>query len=108
QLKQLRIAEESARAALEYLDRFDRPAAIAAVKWPALQAELKASSYFVLGRVAAAEALHASGSEKHAKLLEAEDSLIRARALNASDPEAAYLLGLTELLLGRPPPPPFY
>jgi tetratricopeptide (TPR) repeat protein len=75
QLNQPRVAEESARAALEYLDQFDRPAAIAAAKWPELQADLKASSYFVLGRVEAAEALHASGSEKHAKLLEAEDPL---------------------------------
>ncbi|HXI44663.1 MAG TPA: hypothetical protein VNH83_32055 [Bryobacteraceae bacterium] len=102
QLKQTRAAQESARAALEYLDQFDRPAAIAAAKWPELQAELKASSYFVLGRVAAAEALRAGGTEKHAKLLEAEDSLLRARALNARDAETAYLLGLTELSLGKP------
>jgi len=102
QVKQSRAAEESARMALEYLDQFDRPAAITAAKWPALQAELKASSYFVLGRVAAAQARHASSSEKHAKLLEAENSLMRARALNANDAEAAYLLGLTELSLGKP------
>ncbi len=102
QLKQSRAAEESARMALEYLDQFDRPAAITAAKWPALQAELKASSYFVLGRVAAAQARHASSSEKHAKLLEAENSLMRARALNPNDAEAAYLLGLTELSLGKP------
>jgi predicted CXXCH cytochrome family protein len=108
QLNQPRVAEESARAALEYLDQFDRPAAIPAAKWPELQADLKASSYFVLGRVAAAEALHASGSEKHAKLLEAEESLMRARVLNASDAEAAYLLGLTELSLGRPARAAFY
>ncbi len=108
QLKQSPAAEESARAALEYLEQFDRPAAIAAAKWPELQAELKASSYFVLGRVAAAEALRASGPEKHAKLLAAEDALMRARALNASDAEAAYLLGLTQLSLGKQARAAFY
>ncbi len=50
QVKQAHAAQESARAALEYLDQSDRPAAIAAAKWPGIQAELKASSYFVLGR----------------------------------------------------------
>lgn len=108
QLKQSRAAEESARAALEYLDQFDRPAAIASAKWPEVQAELKASGYFALGRVAAAEALRASGAKKQEKLLQAEDALMRARALNGSDAEAAYLLGLTELWLGKPARAAFY
>jgi predicted CXXCH cytochrome family protein len=101
QLKQPRAAERSARAALGYLDEFDRPAAIAPAKWEALEAELKASSYFVLGRVAVEDAFRTAGSEKQQKLLQGESSLLRAAALNAGDAETAYLLGLTELSLGK-------
>ena len=101
QIRLFAAAQESARAALDYLDQFDRPASIAPAKWPAIHDELKASSYFVLGRVAAAEALLTAGSGKQPKLLQAEKSLIQARVLNSHDAEIAYLLGLTELSLGK-------
>ena len=108
QLQQFAAAKESAHAALEYLDQFDRPAAIAPAKWPAVQAELRASDYFVLGRVAAAQALHATGLEKKQKLFRAETFLSQARALNGQDAEIAYLLGLTELSLGKHKQAAFY
>lgn len=102
QLQQLTKAEEGARATLDYLEWFDRPAAVPAANWPTIQAELKASSYFVLGRVSLAQALRSTGSHKQQKLLQAENFLNQARALNAADPEIAYLLGLTELSLAKP------
>lgn len=101
QLKQFTAAAASAHAALEYLDQFDRPAAIAAADWPRALSELKASSYFVLGRVAATLALRGSGSEKQQSLLRAEEFLLQARTLNTRDAEINYLLGLTELWLGK-------
>jgi tetratricopeptide (TPR) repeat protein len=108
QLQQLDKAKQSARAALDYLEWFDRPAAVAAAGWPALQAELKASSYFVLGRVAVAEALRDAADKKRQKLLDAEDFLIQARIFNARDAEINYLLGLTELSLGEKRHAAFY
>jgi tetratricopeptide (TPR) repeat protein len=49
-------AEQSAEDALNYLDRFSRPASIPEKGWPDLQRELKASCFFVLGRVGTVEA----------------------------------------------------
>ena len=91
-------AAASAGDALEYLDQFDRPAAIGAPEWPAIQQDLRASSYFTLGRAAIGEAL-AAGQQKDQKLHQAETWLLRARALRPGDPEVAYILGLTELSL---------
>src|SRR5579872_4855254 len=100
-LGQTAAAQQSARAALDYLDRFDAPASVPAARWPTLQAELRASSYFVLGRAAIAEALKAAGAERLLKLQDAETFLLQARSLNGSDAEIAYLLGLTELSSGK-------
>jgi predicted CXXCH cytochrome family protein len=107
-LERLAEAEQSAREALDYLSRFDRPAAIGASDWAAIRADLKASSYFVLGRVALARALAASGAEKQTGLAQAEKVLIEARALNTRDSEIAYLLGLTELTLTKQRHAAFY
>ena len=101
QLGQLAEAQRSAQAGLEYLDEFDRPAGISAAKWLATQAELKASAYYVLGKVAIANALRATGGEKQRELGDAEDFLMRARQLNEHDTEIVYLLGLTELSSGK-------
>jgi hypothetical protein len=76
---QLAEAQRSAQAGLGYLDEFDRPAAISTAKWPATQAELKASAYYVLGRVAIANALRATGGERRRELEHAEDFLVHAR-----------------------------
>jgi hypothetical protein len=105
---QLAEAQRNARAALEYLDEFDRPAGISTAKWLVTQAELKASAYYVLARVAIANALRATGSEKQRELGHAEDFLVRARQLNGHDTEIVYLLGLTELSSGKQKPAAFY
>ena len=57
----LRDAEGRARDALEYLDRFDHPDSVREPEWPAVRAQLKASSLYVLGRIGVAEALAARG-----------------------------------------------
>jgi predicted CXXCH cytochrome family protein len=108
QLGKFADAEAGARDALEYLDQFDRPAAISTSQWPAIQAELKASSYFTLGRVAIAEGLKAAEPEKEQRMHQAEEHLLRARALRTDDPEIAYVLGLTELSLAKPNDAAFY
>jgi predicted CXXCH cytochrome family protein len=89
-------AVRSASEALEYLSRFGRPASIGEAKWPALERELKASSYYVLARVAAFEGLGAKGGDRRAALRTAQQHLKRARQLNAADPDIPYLLTLVE------------
>ena len=93
-------AARNARDALDYLDRFGRPASIKEDDWTALQPQLKASSYYVLGRVTASQGLVAQGNAQKTQLRAAVQHLTRARQLNAEDPEIAYLLGLVELSLG--------
>jgi len=95
-------AKQSARDALECLKQFGRPAAIPEPAWPDLERQLKASSYFVLGRATASEALAlAPGLKRKATLEESLNFLLEARALNAADPEIAYLTGLNYLALGQ-------
>ena len=94
-------AQASAHQALEYLDEFDRPAAVPAPDWPEVRAQLKASANYVLGRMEIAGALHTTGGEKQQRLLRAELHLRQARALNPLDAEIVYFLGLTEMSLGR-------
>ena len=105
---QLTGAQTSARAALEYLDEFDRPAAVSASQWPTVLAQLKASAYYALGRVAIASALPATGAKKQQGLHRAEEHLRQARTLNPQDAEIAYLLGLTEMSLGNVKDATFY
>jgi predicted CXXCH cytochrome family protein len=94
--------EQSAHEALEDLDRFDRPASIPKQAWPDLKRQLEASCYFVLGRVAASEALRPSaGKPDRELLLRSAGYLAQARRLNPNDPEIPYLRGLTCLALGR-------
>lgn len=101
-------AETFARDAVEYLDRFDRPASVAPSEWPAIQSDLKAASYFTLGRAAIAVALKAPSPRREQKMRQAEESLLQVAALRLGDPEAAYVLGLTELFLERPKDAAFY
>ncbi len=100
QQKAFREAESSANDALEYLDRFGRPATIAEPEWPRIEKALRASSHYVLGRVAASEGLAAKGPESVVKLRSAAIHLSRGRELNDNDPEIAYLLGLVQKALG--------
>ena len=97
----LRDAASSAADALEYLYRFGRPSAIPESDWPEIERELRASSYFVMGRVAATEGLSARGPGRKAKLEAAAAHLSRARRLHDADPESAYLMALVQLALGN-------
>jgi tetratricopeptide (TPR) repeat protein len=95
-------AEQSAHQALDDLDRFDRPASIPKQAWPDLKRQLEASCYFVLGRVAASQALRPSSDKPDRQLLLGSAGyLTQARRLNPDDPEIPYLRGLTHLALGR-------
>ncbi len=96
-------AEQSAQDALDYLDRFDGPTAVPKNQWPEVQRELKASCYFVLGRVRTSQGVNQQpGEERSKKLQESISYLARARRLNADDPEIEYLIGLDYMALGNP------
>ncbi len=101
QLKAFREAEASAADALEYLERFGRPAVIGEKEWPAIERALKASSHYALGRVAATEGLASQGPARRVKLQAAAVHLARGRELNPADGEIAYLLGLVQQALGN-------
>ena len=95
-------AEQSAEDALNYLDRFSRPASIPEKGWPDLQRELKASCFFVLGRVGTVEAISLQADEERSrKLADSIDFLGQAKRLNPMDTEIDYLLGLDYLALGN-------
>jgi len=92
----------NARKAIDYLDRFSRPATIEEHKWPDLKRKLKASACFSMGRALLAEALDASESEKRSALLQqSETALTEARVLNPTDPEIVYLMGLAHVSSGN-------
>ena len=94
-------AEQSAKDALDYLDRFDRPGTIPEKKWPEVHQELRASCYFVLGRVRTSEGVDLPpGEERSRKLQESISFLARARSLNPDDLEIDYLIGLDDIALG--------
>jgi len=96
-------AEQSAKDALDYLDRFDRPGTIPEKKWPEVQQQLRASCYFVLGRDRTSQGVNLPpGEERKRRLQESISFLARARSLNPDDPEIDYLIGLDEIALGRP------
>jgi predicted CXXCH cytochrome family protein len=96
-------AEKSAIDALAYLDRFDRPGTIPEKKWPEVKLQLKASCYFVLGRVRTSQGVNLPpGEDRKRRLHESIDFLARARGLNPDDPEIDYLIGLDDMALGSP------
>ncbi|HKW98568.1 MAG TPA: cytochrome c3 family protein [Bryobacteraceae bacterium] len=99
--KQLREAKESARLALECLDRFNRPAAIGEAEWPDVERRLRASSYFVLGRAASEEALSASDAARETLWHEAVMQLRRAQRQDPGDRETARLLAIAEKSLNQ-------
>lgn len=95
-------AEQSARDALDDLKRFDGPRTIPEKQWPAVQQELRASCYFVLGRVRTSQGVNLpAGEQRSQKLQEALSFLARAHELNPGDPEIGYLIGLDYLALGN-------
>jgi len=95
-------AEQTAKNALDDLDRFDRPGTISEKKWPEVQQQLRASCYFVLGRVRILQGVDLPpGEERTRELQESISFLARARNLNPYDPEIEYLTGLDYIALGR-------
>ncbi len=95
----LHDGESSARDALEYLDRFKHPSSVPESEWPALLAQLRASSLYAMAKASLSEGLAASGDQRRGKLEAAAADLTAATRLNPKDTESAYLLGLTRLAL---------
>lgn len=92
--------QQSAEDALNYLERFGRPASIPEESWPDQLRELKASCFFVLGRVKTVEATSLeAGQERSQKLADSIDFLRQAKDLNPHDTEIDYLLGLDYLAM---------
>ena len=97
-----RDAKQSARDALDYLDRFGPPSAIPEQAWPPLERQLKASSYFALGRAEVLEALSFEpGARRNEQMQRALEVLSQANSLNPADPEIPYLIGLSYSFLGQ-------
>jgi len=104
QIQQSQFAEAqlNAKLALQFLDEFAPPLSIGAHDWPATSRQLKASSYFALGRAGMTEALSLVAGERQRQLLkESVNSLSIARRLNPADAEITYLLGLGLLTSGQ-------
>ena len=94
-LRQNEAAMASARDALDYFDRFDRPAAISEREWPALKRKQQATAWFVIGRALVNESLEGSAAAHRQSLLaQAISALSKAHELNPDDMEFVYLLGL--------------
>ncbi len=94
-------AVASARAALDYFERFGRPGAIPESEWPATKRRLQASANFALGRALLQEALNApAGEKRNALLKESQQALSQASTLNPDDWEIVYTLGLARLSSG--------
>jgi predicted CXXCH cytochrome family protein len=97
----------TAEEALDALERFARPIAIAESDWPGIKAGQQASAYFARGRALVQKALKlpvdsgpvASNEPTRLHLLkQATTSLVRARSLNPADTEISYLLAENYLL----------
>jgi tetratricopeptide (TPR) repeat protein len=94
-------AEQSAKEALDYLERFDGPGTVPKEQWPEVQQELKASCYFVLGRVKTSQGVNLlPGAERSRTLQDSIHLLARVRLLNPDDPEIECLIGLDYMALG--------
>jgi predicted CXXCH cytochrome family protein len=94
-------AIRSARAALDYFDRFGRPGAIAESGWPDKKRRMRATANFALGRALLQEAVAGPAGEKRRALLkESEKALEQARSLNSEDSQIVYALGLVHLSSG--------
>jgi predicted CXXCH cytochrome family protein len=88
----------SARDALDYLDRFDRPLTVSARDWPDFKKKQQATAWFVTGRALVNEALQDPASETRKPLLnQAISALNHARTLKPNDMEIVYLLGVAHL-----------
>jgi predicted CXXCH cytochrome family protein len=94
-LHQDEAAMASARDALDYLDRFDRPLKISEQDWPDAKRKQQATAWFVIGRALVNEALQQPASANRTSLIEqAISALDRACTLKPGDMEIIYLLGV--------------
>jgi tetratricopeptide (TPR) repeat protein len=94
-------ASQNAREALDYLDRFARPASITEQAWPDIERRLRASCYFAMGRARVSQALADSrGATRDDLLRQAVADLSQAASLNPRDSETFYLAGLAYSSLG--------
>lgn len=84
---ELELAEESARDALRYLTSADTPAPVSADLWPRVRDEMRATAYFVIGRVAATRGAYA----------DARRALLMALSLNQNEIDALYTLGVVQM-----------
>jgi predicted CXXCH cytochrome family protein len=97
-LQQNEAAIASARDALDYLDRFDRPARIPERDWPDTKRMQQGTAWFVIGRALENEAMQAPAGAHRLSILErAASALKQARALKPGDMETVYLLGVAYL-----------
>ncbi len=88
----------SARDALDYLDRFDRPLKISEQDWPDAKRKQQATAWFVIGRALVNEALQQPASANRTSLIEqAIAALDHACTLKPGDMEIIYLLGVAHL-----------
>jgi predicted CXXCH cytochrome family protein len=94
-------ATQDARLALNCLDRFLRPSIYSEKEWTALERQLRATSYYILGKATIRQGLDASGPARDRKLQEAEEFTSKSFQLNPSDTAAVYLLGLIRLARGN-------
>lgn len=80
-------AVTSARDALRYLERAEPPSHLSRQSWPAVRDGLRATAFFVQGRVAA----------ERGQYKEAEQALMSALTLNPGDMEALYTIGVVRM-----------
>jgi len=88
--RDLDLAVTSARDALRYLERAERPSHFSTQAWPQVRDGLRAAALFVQGRVAAVR-----GQYK-----DAEQSLLSSLTLNPNDLEALYTIGVVRMAVG--------
>src|SRR5580704_6200949 len=105
-LQENEAAIASARDALDYLDRFDRPLAISARDWPDAKKKQQATAWFVIGRALINEALqdpnhdplnNPASPNRRSLLQQAISALNHARVLKPGDMEIVYLLGVAQV-----------
>lgn len=94
QLKQDEAAVASGRDALGYFNRFDRPAAIPAHRWPGVKRIQQASAWFAMGRALVDESFSSPPADRQALLQQGISALRTSCDLNPQDMEALYLLGV--------------
>jgi len=97
----LLAATEDAKMALDDLDRFLPSPIFTEKKWRELETQLRATSYYILGKAATQQGLRAKGPERERQFQQAEDFASRSFRLNPSDSAAPYLLGLIRISRGN-------